>query len=236
MQFVLPPPHLIYCHGFASGPQTTSKGQALREQLGAAVSSMHIPDLQGEDFFTLTIDGMVERLLACIAALPADGAPVVLAGSSLGAWLCAWLASDSSIANFSQRIAGLILVAPAFGFVSRWREMLGDDGVAAWRAAGQRDFFHYRSGSELALGVGFLDSCSGLPDCPAPTTLPTLVIHGRRDEVASWRTALAYAEGCTAASFHLLDEGHSVDSLAATTFLIERSRALLKQVQEHNLP
>ena len=221
-------PHLIYCHGFASGPETTSKGQALREQLGPNLGSLHIPDLQGERFFDLTIDGMRQRLLDCIAALPQDGAPLILAGSSLGAWLNAWVASEAAI----NRLAGMLLIAPAFGFVSRWADILGEGGVAEWRTKGERSFFHYRSGSEQMLGVSFLDSCEGLPDSPAASDLPTVIIHGRNDETAPWQHSLQYSQGCADASYHLLNEGHSVDSPAATTFLIAQARQLVEQVQE----
>ena len=155
MMSSLPAPHLIYCHGFASGPECTSKGKALREHLATELSSLHIPDLQGERFFDLSINGMRQRLLDCVAALPDDGAPLILAGSSLGAWLSAWVAAEAAV----PRCAGLILVAPAFGFVSRWADILGEAGVADWRANGKRSFFHYRSESEQDLGVGFLDSC-----------------------------------------------------------------------------
>ena len=131
---------------------------------------------------------------------------------------------------------GLLLIAPAFGFVSRWAQILGEDGVEQWRTAGQRTFFHYRSGSEQALRVGFLDSCDGLPDSPAATGLPTVVIHGRNDETAPWQNSLAYAEGCADASYHLLTEGHSVDSEGATQLLIERCRALIQRVRQPSEP
>lgn len=217
-------PHLIYCHGFASGPLTTSKGAALRSQLVGQLSSMQIPDLEGESFLTLTIDGMVERLETAIADLPNDGAPLVLAGSSLGAWLAAYCAPRL------PRLAGLLLIAPAFGFVSRWRDMLGVDGVAAWRSAGQRPFFHYRSGEERPLGVAFLDSCAERPDIPDPIALPTCIIHGRHDELAPWRQALNYATAAPDAEFHLLNDGHSLDGPQATTCILERASALLQRL------
>ena len=232
MAALLHPPHLIYCHGFGSGPETTSKGRALRQSLGDEVASVHIPDLQGPRFFDLTIDGMRQRLLDCIADLPADGAPLILAGSSLGAWLCAHLAAELAAGSNMHRLAGLLLIAPAFGFVSRWAEILGEDGVAQWRTTGERVFYHYRSESEQALGVGFLDSCEGLADMPQATALPTLIMHGRHDEVAPWQNSLRYSEGCAEASYHLLDEGHSIDSAEATTCMIERCRSLIRRVRQ----
>ena len=209
MSLTLPKPHLIYCHGFGSGPETTSKGKALRESLAEEVSSVQIPDLQGERFFDLTIDGMRQRLEECINKLPDDGAPLILAGSSLGAWLCAWLAQAprDKASKLDQRLSGLILIALAFGFVSRWADILGDDGGSAMARAGERIFYHYRSESEQPLGVGFLNSCAGLDDIPSASNLPTLIIHGRHDVVAPWQNSLKYSENCSEASYHLLNEG-----------------------------
>ncbi|TVR44481.1 MAG: alpha/beta fold hydrolase [Planctomycetota bacterium] len=223
-------PHLIYLHGFASGPDTTSKGAALRHALSARLSSFLIPDLEGPDFHDLTMDSMVQRAEQAIAALPDDGAPLLLAGSSLGAWLAAWLAAAPAF-NLARRPVALLLISPAFTFVSRWRELLGDAGIAAWRSEGSRPFFHYRSQSERSLGVGFLDSCQGLPDTPAAVAMPVTVVHGRQDELAPWRAALAYAEAAADCRFHLLNEGHSLDSEAACSLLIHCANELLHRLE-----
>ena len=138
--------HALYLHGFGSGP-ATAKGTAIGRRLAGAVSSYAIPDLEGGDFRALTMDGIFARALAAIAALPDDGAGVLLIGSSLGGYTAALLAAQGRI----PRVAGLLLIAPAFGFIERWTEILGDDGVAAWRAAGERLFYHHAAERELPL-------------------------------------------------------------------------------------
>lgn len=195
--------HALYLHGFGSGP-ASAKGTALGRRLAGAVTSYAIPDLEGGDFRALTMPGIAGRALAAIAALPDDGEGVLLIGSSLGGYSAALLAAEGRI----PRVAGILLIAPAFGFIERWRELLGADGVAAWRATGERLFYHHVAERELPLAVGFLDSCQALPLIPLPGEVPAVVVHGRRDETVDWRYSRRYAEQEGDIDFHLIDGDH----------------------------
>ncbi|TVR09516.1 MAG: hypothetical protein EA401_12955 [Planctomycetota bacterium] len=219
-------PHGVYCHGFASSPRTTAKGQALREALAPECASFELPYLQRGEFVDLRMDGMAEALHEHLATLPDDGAPLLLCGSSLGAYLVAWQASLGL-----PRPAALLLIAPAFTFVSKWRQLLGEEALAQWRQEGTRRFYHYGEKRELPLGVGFIDSCEGLPDVPQATGLPTVVIHGRHDETAPWPQALGYAGAASHGEFHLLDDGHSLEGPEAMALILSRGRALLRRLQ-----
>lgn len=91
--------HLVLSHGLESGPGA-SKIVALAEVARDAGWSTHAVDYRGLDDPARRFD----RLLA--EARSAPGAPLVLAGSSLGGWL--------SVAAAPQlRPAGLFLLAPA---------------------------------------------------------------------------------------------------------------------------
>jgi pimeloyl-ACP methyl ester carboxylesterase len=195
--------HALYLHGFGSGP-ATAKGTAIGRRLAGAVSSYAIPDLEGGDFRALTMDGIFARALAAIAALPDDGAGALLIGSSLGGYSAALLAAQGRI----PRVAGVLLIAPAFGFIERWTEILGAAGVAEWRAEGERLFYHHAAERELPLAVGFLDSCLPLPLLPLPPEVPVVVVHGRRDETVDWRYSRRYAEQEGNIEFHLVDGDH----------------------------
>lgn len=197
--------HALYLHGFASGPHSR-KGQAVGALLAGRVRSYAVVDLERGDFRGLTIDRILARTVAAAAALPADGAPLLLIGSSLGGYCSALLAARRML----PRLAALVLVAPAFGFASRWRERLGDGGIARWRAQGELPFFHHGEQRELPLGVGFLDSCQGLPDLPGDPGVPAAIVHGRRDETVSWEGALAYARAHPRCELHLVDGEHSL--------------------------
>ena len=54
-------------------------------------------------------------------------------------------------------------------------------------------------------------------------------------KTAPWQQSLRYSEACPDATYHLLNEGHSVDSAEATSCLIERSRSLIRRLQEQSV-
>jgi pimeloyl-ACP methyl ester carboxylesterase len=221
------PVHVRYLHGFASSPATTSKGRWLAERLAGRIAGFDIPDLQNGPFFDLTMDRLVASARAAVDAVPDDGAPLVLVGSSLGGYVAATLAAEGI-----PRLAGLACIAPAFGFPQRWRQRLGDEAITAWRAEGSRLFYHYGEEQELPLGSGFLDSCEGLPASPAGVALPTVAICGRQDEQVGWRAAWDWMETCPRGEFHLLEGGHALDDERHLTAIGTAVESLLDRLDE----
>jgi hypothetical protein len=195
--------HALYFHGFGSGPQT-AKGTALGRRLAGAVRSYAIPDLEGGDFFSLTMERIFDRAAAAVAAAPGGDEPVLVIGSSLGGYTAAMLAAQGRL----PRAAALLLIAPAFGFGVRWGERLGAEGVAAWRRDGSRPFLHHANGKEEPLGVAFLDSCERLPAFPVPPRIPVAIVHGRGDDTVDWRMSRAYADQEGAIEYHLVEGDH----------------------------
>jgi uncharacterized protein len=160
---------LVYLHGFASGPAST-KAQLFRARLGEHGATLAIPDL-APDFTHLTVTGMlaiVDELL--------DREPAVLLGSSLGGYLAALAA-----ARRPGRVRGLVLFAPAFGFVARWEARIGPAAVARWRAAGTTPVYHYGRARDEPLSIALLDDGRRYPEEPDPVA-PALVFAGRHDE------------------------------------------------------
>lgn len=195
--------HAIYLHGFGSGPQT-AKGTALGRRLAGAVRSYAIPDLEGGDFFSLTMERILDRAAAAVAGAPGGDEPVLVIGSSLGGYTAALLAAQGRL----PRAAALLLIAPAFGFGARWADRLGQEGVAAWRRTGSRPFFHFASGTEQPLGVGFLDSCERLPGFPQPPAVRVAIVHGRGDDTVDWRMSRNYADQEGDIELHLVAGDH----------------------------
>ena len=196
-------PHAIYLHGFASSPKT-AKGVALGERLRNDVATYAVPALEGADFRSLTMDGIFARAEAALRALPDDGAPALVIGSSLGGYTAAFLAATGRL----PRAAAMLLIAPAFGFTDSWLARLGPAGIADWRTRGERPFFHHARERELPLGVGFLTSCEALPVLPGEPRLPTAIVQGRQDESVDHRRVVEYALARSGVELHLVDGDH----------------------------
>ena len=100
--------HCILCHGFESGPDAT-KVTALAEvalRLGWTHERPDFTDLDARHEVSALgdVDARVHRLLALANAADARR-PLVLAGSSLGAWIVGQV-------SLHRPVAGLFLMAP----------------------------------------------------------------------------------------------------------------------------
>ena len=100
--------HCILSHGFESGPDAT-KVTALAEvaaRLGVSHARPDYPDLDARRVISALGDvaARLERLRGLVRGAAANG-PVVLAGSSLGAWISGRVSQEFDI-------AGLFLMAP----------------------------------------------------------------------------------------------------------------------------
>lgn len=109
----------IYLHGFASSPNS-AKAEYIRTCFAQANIKLKIPDLNAGDFSHLTIT----RQLSQIASqFNHHSTPVTLIGSSLGGLSAAHLGQQY------PQVQRLVLLAPAFGFLSHWLPKVGDEGL-----------------------------------------------------------------------------------------------------------
>lgn len=212
--------NIVYLHGFGSSVRS-AKAAAIHGGLGSAVRRYDVPELDGGDFPGLTMTAMADRAEAAVRAARMAAGPVLVIGSSLGGYLAALLAAAGRL---GPDLLGLVLIAPAFRFPSRWRERLGEAGIAAWRRDGSRLFHHYGAERDLPLGVAFLDSCQDLPDLPGDPGVWVSLIHGRGDESVAWTDSLAYAQAHAQVEFHLVDGGHALDSDHDMRLILEMVR------------
>jgi pimeloyl-ACP methyl ester carboxylesterase len=76
----------------------------------------------------------------------------------------------------------LVLLAPAFGFASRWRNMQGPEVISRWRDTGWLEIFHYGEATMRRVHYDLLEDASnfeGFPDFRQPA----LIFHGVEDSV-----------------------------------------------------
>lgn len=194
-------PRFLYLHGFASGPDS-KKGVTLAEHYGRRGVELHRLNLRIPTFSQLRFSAMLQATQAAIGGA-ADRA--VLFGSSLGGLTAAEVAARDA------RVAALVLLAPAFFILERWPERLGPDAWQRWQRTGWQETMDYTTGQPAQVDWGFItdlaEHCTpGLPD----VRVPTLILHGRGDEVVDIDAARRFAAGKRHVHLIELDDGHEL--------------------------
>jgi pimeloyl-ACP methyl ester carboxylesterase len=163
----------LYLHGFASSP-TSAKAQYLRQLFSERQIPLAIPDLNQGDFSHLTLSRQLQQ---AASLLPAAPTPITVIGSSFGGLAAAWLGEKH------QQVERLVLLAPAFGFLSHWLDNLGTETVRNWQESGYLSVYHYGDGRSLPLHYQFVTDLHNYQEEQLQRSLPTLILHGRYDEV-----------------------------------------------------
>ena len=205
---------LAYLHGFASGPGST-KAQFFRARLAQEGIALEIPDL-APDFTHMTVTGM----LGIVEAIVARG-PAVVLGSSLGGYLAALVA-----VRHPDRVRGLVLFAPAFGFTARWEAHIGPAALARWREEGTAPVHHYGLGREVPLAIDLLDDARRYPEEPDPAA-PALVHAGRHDEAVPLAAVERFVRARAGRELVVYESGHELTDVLEPMW--ERSAAFLRR-------
>jgi uncharacterized protein len=187
----------VYLHGFASGAKSR-KAQAFRETLAADGIQLEIPCLDEGDFEHLTISGqlrVVEKILG--------GAACRLVGSSMGGYLASLYAASH------PEVERLVLLAPAFGFASRWREMQGEERIKRWRESGWLPVFHYGEKAMRQVHYGLLDDAGVFPGFP-DFRQPAVIFHGVDDTVVPVDLSLEFVASHSNALLREMKSDHEL--------------------------
>jgi uncharacterized protein len=192
---------VVYLHGFASSPNST-KARYFDDRLREAGARLRCPDLNEPEFATLTLTRMLQQLES---ELDAASAPAALIGSSLGGTLAILAAS-----RFPDRIAKLVLLAPAVMFAKPGHHLLPPERIDEWRRRRALPFFHYAYGDERPLNVTFYEDSLGYDAFAASFAQPTLVFQGVRDGSVNFRTVEAFAATRSNVTLSLLEDDHQL--------------------------
>ena len=191
----------LYLHGFASGPDS-KKGVAIAAHLATRGIAVERLNLRVPSFEHLRLSAMIETARAAIGG-PEDRAVVL--GSSLGGLTAARLAERDA------RVVALVLLAPAFQLVTQWRAR---EGGATWRAAEERGFFEVDDlvhGGVAHVDFEFTTDVARVDSTPFPDVrVPTLIIHGTRDDVVAFDRSRDFAEDRPNVRLVPVDDGHDL--------------------------
>ena len=163
----------IYLHGFASSPNS-AKARYIRDRFAEVQINLKVPDLNAGDFFHLTI---TRQLNQTVSEISHDSTPVTLIGSSLGGLTSAYLGQQH------QQVQRLVLLAPAFQFLSHWLSKFGDEQINHWQQEKYLMVNHYGEGRSLPLSYDFITDAAQYKEEILQRPIPTLILHGQDDEV-----------------------------------------------------
>lgn len=173
----------IYLHGFGSSPKSV-KAQYLRSNFAKLQIDLKVPDLNQGDFSRLT---MTRQLRQVEAEFRIDSEPVTIIGSSLGGLTAAWLGQQLQV----QR---LVLLAPAFQFLTQWDRLLGEEKRQEWQAEQYLMVYHYGEKRSLPLSYEFVIDAAQYPDEQLLRPIPTLILHSCQDEVIPIQASRDFAQ------------------------------------------
>jgi len=198
----------VYLHGFASSPQSF-KARRFQAYFAPRGIEFWIPDLNEGDFFGLTLS----RQIATIEAKIGDR-PTAIVGSSLGGLTAAILADRN------PNIERLVLLAPAFGFLSHWLPTLDADELDRWRQTGETEVFHYGDDCDRALSYDFIRDLERYDSARLARPVPTKIVHGLRDDVIPIEASRAYARDRDWVDLVEFDSDHTLASHGHPTIVL----------------
>ncbi len=193
----------IYLHGFASSPES-SKAIRIADALRPLGVTTHVPDLNGPSFRVLTVTRMVQQVHDLIDKAGSD--PVVLIGSSLGAFVAVHAAAGDA------RVRGLVLMAPALDFGADENDRIGAVSIADWRATGSCEVFHYAWNRPETLDFTLYEDAARYDAFAVDLDMPVLVFQGTRDTVVDPRVVGRWAASRIGVTLEMLDDDHQLQS------------------------
>jgi pimeloyl-ACP methyl ester carboxylesterase len=140
------------------------------------------------------INGVIDR---------ADG-EVVLIGSSLGGYLAALVAVNR------PEVQKLVLLAPAFDFISRYVDRLTDKQLQEWRDTGFIRLYQYHYKMHRKLDYRIVEDARLYENRKIDIQIPLLIIHGLRDESVPYLVSIDFLQNHPTGEMLLFPADHGM--------------------------
>lgn len=180
---------VLYLHGFASDPNG-SKATHFRRVFAERGVPFVAPDLNAGDFPRITLSSMQTVARRALGEL--SDRECVIVGSSMGGYAAAHLAAELEATLTPPR--ALILFAPAFHLARLWKGRLSADRRERWRQQDRLDLgTQHPAGHPAFVRYAIVEDAERWDARPLVLRVPTLILHGERDESVPIRSSRDFA-------------------------------------------
>lgn len=200
---------IVYLYGFASGPQS-NKAQFFKRKFSTISIPFDIYDYNPDkaSFTNMKLRFLSRNLSSYIKEKHSREEELILFGSSFGA-----LISTLFTFLYPDRVKKLILMAPALCFSAQRIVKLYNIPLTLWKENGVIPVFHYRYDQEIYLAYSFYEDLVSYPPPEIEKlriAVPTLILHGKFDDVVPLEWSQHYAEINPEATLHILNGDHQL--------------------------
>ncbi|WP_377477167.1 MAG: YqiA/YcfP family alpha/beta fold hydrolase [Microcoleus anatoxicus] len=207
----------IYLHGFASSPDSL-KAKYFRDRFSSLAIDLKTPDLNHQDFSNLTLTRQLHQIetaflspqtLGPVAENIKNVSEVTIIGSSFGGLTAAWLAQRQ------LSVKQIVLLAPAFDFLSHWLPRLGQEQLQKWQSEKYLPVYHYGEQRYLPLNYQFVEDMAQYHEEKLIRSVPTLIIHGLHDTIIPIQASRNFAANRPWVQLIELEDDHSLGNFLA---------------------
>ena len=207
----------IYLHGFASSPNSL-KAKYFRDRFSALAIDLKTPDLNQNDFSGLTLTRQLNQIETEFLQTQSSQSPaknvkdlgkVTIIGSSFGGLTAAWLAQRQ------LSVKQIVLLAPAFQFLSHWLPLLGQQQLEKWQSEEYLPVYHYGEQRYLPLNYQFVADMAQYREEKLIRSVPTLIIHGLHDTIIPIQASRNFAANRPWVQLIELEDDHSLGNFLA---------------------
>jgi pimeloyl-ACP methyl ester carboxylesterase len=207
----------IYLHGFASSPDSV-KAKYFRDRFSSLAIDLKTPDLNQNDFSRLTLTRQLHQIeteflppqtFQYQAKNVKNPGEVTIIGSSFGGLTAAWLAQRQI------SVKKIVLLAPAFEFLSHWLPVLGQQQLQKWHSEKYLPVYHYGEERYLPLNYQFVADMTEYHEEKLMRSVPTLIMHGKRDKIIPVQASRSFAATRPWVELIELEDDHSLGNSLA---------------------
>lgn len=198
-------PAIIYLHGLGSSPQSP-KAKLFSDHFSMRGYAINAPDVSQPSLPLLSVDVALE-LVRSVIAREAVNRPVVLVGNSLGGFLAVHALRHLAV-EVLGRVAGIVLLAPV---LYPWHALLPiiPGGIEdEWLRKGFYSVEDAATGAMVPVHRRFIEELRQWATEKPRIHVPTLILHGLRDEQVPHQHSVEFVEDNPSARLVSLNDDH----------------------------